>query len=173
MKRLILMRHAKSSWADAGQRDHERPLNKRGRRAAGLIDAWLAEHAYLPQRAYVSTSARTRETWALMPKVSKAVEAEFLQELFGAGPETLMAVLRAAGAAECVLMLAHQPGIGAFAAQLVAERPEHPEFARYPTGATAILEFAADDWSGLAPGSGRLADFVVPRALEASSPAPD
>ena len=64
MRRLILMRHAKSSWADPGQRDFDRPLNARGVRSAPLLGAWLRERGHVPDAALVSTARRTRETWA-------------------------------------------------------------------------------------------------------------
>jgi phosphohistidine phosphatase len=64
MRRLILMRHAKSSWADPGQRDLDRPLNKRGRHAAGALGAWLKRRGYAPGHALVSTARRAQETWA-------------------------------------------------------------------------------------------------------------
>ena len=62
-RRLIVMRHAKSSWKDPGQTDHERPLNGRGRRSAPLVAARLAELGWAPTRVHSSDAARTVETW--------------------------------------------------------------------------------------------------------------
>lgn len=64
MKRLILMRHAKSSWADPGQPDHDRPLNDRGIDAAARVGKWLRARGYRPDQALVSTVARAQQTWA-------------------------------------------------------------------------------------------------------------
>ena len=64
MRRLILMRHAKSSWADPGQRDLDRPLNKRGRRSAALVGGWLKRKGYRPDQALVSSARRAQETWS-------------------------------------------------------------------------------------------------------------
>ena len=58
------MRHAKSSWAEAGQRDHDRPLNRRGRKASAAVGAWLKAGGYLPDLALVSNARRCQETWA-------------------------------------------------------------------------------------------------------------
>ena len=57
---LILTRHAKSSWDDPFLNDHDRPLNKRGRKSAPVIAGWLRENGWLPDEVLSSTSARTR-----------------------------------------------------------------------------------------------------------------
>ena len=77
----------------------------------------------------------------------------------------MLAVLRAAPDVERVLMLGHQPGIGAFAERLLAEAPDDPDFAKFPTGATAVIDFDVPAWPEVGWGGGRLADFVVPRSL--------
>ena len=166
MRRLILMRHAKSSWSDSGQRDLDRPLNKRGRKSAGLLGGWMRQKDYRPDLALVSSARRTQETWSGIVAEAGPAETTYVPELYHAGPDTMLAVLKRAGDAPCVLMLGHQPGIGAFAGRLLPEPPTDPEFAKYPTGATAIVDFDLTDWSGVGWGGGRLVDFVVPRALE-------
>jgi phosphohistidine phosphatase len=166
MRRLILMRHAKSSWADAGERDLDRPLNKRGRRAAGLVGRWLAKKGYLPDQALVSSARRTQETWGRIVDVTGPRETRYLPELYNTGLDTMLEIVRRAPDVACLLVLGHQPAIGAFAARLLAKPPADAQFAKYPTGATAVVDFAADDWEGVGWGEGRLVDFVVPRALE-------
>jgi phosphohistidine phosphatase len=166
MRRLILMRHAKSSLADPGQRDHDRPLNKRGRRGAAAIGAWLKAKDYLPGHAQVSNARRTQETWAGVVKVIGPAATTYVPELYGAGEEAILGVLRAAHDVETLLVLGHQPGIGACAARLLASPPEDEDFARFPTGATAVIDFDTEDWQAVGWGGGKLADFVVPRALE-------
>jgi len=166
MRRLILMRHAKSSWSDPGRRDLDRPLNKRGRRGAAAIGGWLRRHGYRPDLALVSSARRAQETWAGVVGEAGPAETIYVPELYHAGPDAMLGVLGRAGAAERVLMLGHQPGIGVFAERLLAEPPADPEFAKYPTGATAVIDFDVADWSGAGWGQGRLVDFVVPRALE-------
>jgi phosphohistidine phosphatase len=166
MRRLILMRHAKSSWTDPSQRDLDRPLNKRGRRSAALIGEWMKRKGYLAELALVSTARRAQETWSGIVAEAGSAETTYVPELYHAGPDTMLGVLGRAGAAGCVLMLGHQPGIGIFAGRLLAEPPADQEFAKYPTGATAVIDFDAADWSAAGWGQGRLVDFVVPRALE-------
>ena len=164
MRRLIVMRHAKSSWSDPAQRDLDRPLNKRGRRSAGLIGAWLDKQGYLPDRALVSTARRAQETWAGIVAVAGAAPTAYLPEIYNAAPETLLAAVRGASG-ERVLLLGHQPGIGAFARAILADPPGDAGFAKYPTAATAVIDFDIDAWPALAWGTGRLAGFTVPRDL--------
>uniref|UniRef100_UPI0035189862 SixA phosphatase family protein n=1 Tax=Nioella sp. TaxID=1912091 RepID=UPI0035189862 len=65
MKRLILMRHAKSDWS-LGQPDAARPLNARGQRSAEAMGDWLREKGYLPDQILCSSAQRTRETLDLL-----------------------------------------------------------------------------------------------------------
>ncbi|HRO11018.1 histidine phosphatase family protein [Amaricoccus sp.] len=166
MRRLILMRHAKSNWSDPAQRDLDRPLNKRGRRAAGLLGGWLKEKGYLPEQALVSSARRAQETWAGVVAVAGAAPTSYVPEIYHAAPETLLAVLRAAPDVASVLMLGHQPGIGAFLRRLLDAAPDDPAFERFPTGATAVIDFDVPGWPAVGWGKGRLVDFVVPRGLE-------
>ncbi|MFT3971990.1 MAG: histidine phosphatase family protein [Amaricoccus sp.] len=166
MRRLILMRHAKSSWADPGQRDLDRPLNKRGRKAAALVGAWLRDRGYLPELALVSSARRTQETWAGVVAATGAAPTMYLPELYHAAANSMLAALHTAPDAGTVLILGHQPGIAAFAGRLVATPPDDEEFAKFPTTATAVIDFDVEGWPAVDWGTGRLIDFVVPRALE-------
>ena len=166
MRRLILMRHAKSDWSEPELRDHDRPLNRRGRRAATAIGAWLKQAGYQPGHALVSSTRRTQETWSRMVKVMGAAPTTYVPELYAATDDAMLAVLRGAPDVDCVLMLGHQPGISDFARQLLAEGPADPEFEKYPTGATTIIDFDLAAWSDVVRGSGRIVEFLVPRSLE-------
>ncbi|MEE3242683.1 MAG: histidine phosphatase family protein, partial [Candidatus Thermoplasmatota archaeon] len=68
ISRLILMRHAKSSWKYPDLSDHERPLNKRGRKAAVKVAKELIRLEWIPDKLYSSDSERTKETWSRMNK---------------------------------------------------------------------------------------------------------
>jgi phosphohistidine phosphatase len=164
--RLVLIRHAKSSWAEAGQRDLYRPLNDRGRRSARLIGHWLKEHGLRPGHALVSTATRTRETWDGITAETGPVPTALVPDLYESDTETMLAVLTSAPQVPVIAMLGHNPTIGAFARRLLAEAPDAADFARYPTAATAVIDFDAALWSEVGWASGRLADFVTPRQLE-------
>ena len=165
MRRLILMRHAKSSWADGGQADIDRPLNKRGRNAAASIGVWLKARGYEPDVALVSSAARTRETWEIISGGIGLRPAEFLEALYLAGPEQILKALRNAPDVGVVLMLGHQPGLGEAAARFLTEQPNDPDFARHPTAATSVIDFEVDGWGDVDWGAGVLREFEIPRRL--------
>src|SRR6478735_6393170 len=96
MRRLILIRHAKSSWADAATADVDRPLDKRGRDGAALVGAWLAREGYRPDAALVSTARRTRETWDVLAHALGDAPASYLPGLYHADAEAMLEALRAA-----------------------------------------------------------------------------
>ncbi len=164
-RRLILIRHAKSSWGDPRLDDHSRPLNKRGRASAAAIGRWLARHNYLPDQVLCSSAVRTRETWiGIADKLIGTPDAEYLDALYGATPEQMLACLRRA-TGKTVMMFGHNPGTGETAQNLVIAPPSHVRFGHYPTAATTVIDFEIDSWSDVAWHSGKVVDFVAPRDL--------
>lgn len=163
--RLILMRHAKSAWGNLSLDDHDRPLNARGEKSARAVGQWLAERGHVPDRALVSSSRRTRETWAIVAQAFDAVpEVTFEDALYLAEPDALMAALRAARGSS-VMMIAHNPGIAYFAQGLVRALPGDARFERYPTAATAVIDFAVPDWATVTWNVGTVTDLVFARDL--------
>lgn len=162
-RRLILTRHAKSSWDDPARADHDRPLNARGRRAALELGEWLHSRGYEPDEVLCSSAARTRETWARVAAAPLEVtpRISYLAALYHASADTMLEILRTASG-DCVMMIGHNPGIAAFAALLVARPPADPEFRRYPTAATLVADFQVAAWKDVAPGAGSVLDFFVP-----------
>ena len=87
MNTLHLLRHAKSSWDDAGLADRDRPLAPRGRRAAKLIADYLRHEGIVPALVLCSPARRTRETLeALAEAFDDDVPVEFERDLYGAWP---------------------------------------------------------------------------------------
>ncbi|MRH20903.1 SixA phosphatase family protein [Rhodovulum strictum] len=163
--RLILVRHAKSSWDDPGQDDHDRPLNARGRDAAPRIAEWLAARGHVPAEVVASTARRTVETWELMaPVLGDCAVMRRDPALYHAPAQRMLDVLKHC-AASPVLMLGHNPGIAEFAARLLQRPPGTQRFVTYPTCATLVAEFDAADWSEVIPGTGRVVEFVTPRDI--------
>ncbi|PIE08610.1 MAG: phosphoglycerate mutase [Rhodobacterales bacterium] len=163
--RLILTRHAKSCWSDPSMEDHARPLNRRGETSAAAIGKWLTARGYVPEVALVSSSERTKQTWELVSQAFDAPpQARFLDALFHAEPDVLMDHLRRAGAG-CVMLIAHNPGIAFLARGLVRQLPEDARFERYPTAATAVIDFRAEDWGKVGWNSGEVTDLAFARDL--------
>ncbi|MFN7225287.1 MAG: SixA phosphatase family protein [Paracoccaceae bacterium] len=167
MKRLILTRHAKSSWDDPLTPDHDRPLNERGKAAAADLGQWLASRGYIPDLVLCSDALRTRKTWSgIAPALPGTPVLELKPALYHAGPEVMLAVLHKADP-DTVMMIGHNPGIAEFASRLVANAPANPDFGRYPTGATLVVDFMADSWADVGFGQGVVDDFIIPREIMA------
>ncbi len=167
MKRIILMRHAKSSWANLGQADHDRPLNGRGQKSTTKLGHWLNDNRYIPGQVMSSTATRCVETWAGLEQVlGLGITPQYDRKLYHAHVGNMLEKLKAA-TDDTVLMLGHNPGIAAFAEELLKTVPKSDNFFRYPTTATTIIDFEIDDWSELQLRSGQLHSFVIPRELGA------
>jgi len=161
MKRLILMRHAKSDWDHPGLEDHERPLNAHGRKSAAAMGDWMRKNSYLPDQALVSFAARTQETFA---RLKLEITPNVSERLYLASPDMMYDhLLQAKG--HIVLMIAHNPGSAYFAEGLLREPPHHPRFDAYPTCATLVADFDIMHWIELEPNTGVSVDFTVPRDL--------
>ncbi len=160
MKRLILMRHAKSDWS-MGEPDKARPLNKRGEKSAKAIGAWLQSERFVPDEALVSSAARTRQTWDLL---DLGVTVQFEDALYLAEPDEMLEVLKAARK-DTVLMIGHNPGICDLAHRLVDDPPAAHRFEDYPTGATLVVDFDVEDWADIMLRTGQVEAFKIPREL--------
>ncbi len=163
--RLILIRHAKSSWDDFSQEDHGRVLNERGKKAAPLVGQWLSKNNYVPELVLCSDALRTRETLDLiLPSWSREIEVVYENRLYLAPASDMLSALRSANKGT-VAIIGHNPGIGSLASRLVKKSPEHPKFGQYPTCATTIIDFEAARWMDIQVESGTVVDFIVPRDL--------
>ncbi|MEM9319844.1 MAG: histidine phosphatase family protein [Pseudomonadota bacterium] len=161
---LIVLRHAKSDWGQ-GVADHDRPLNARGQRDAPKIGQWLAQQGYVPQDAAVSSARRTRQTWAAIADMlpQGAIE-HVIDPLYEASVGRIMAVARATQVPTRAIV-GHNPGIGTFMHEIVADTPDHPRFLDIPTGATLVVRFDAPDWSAIDWRQGQALAFVTPHDL--------
>jgi phosphohistidine phosphatase len=168
--RLMLLRHAKSA-RPAGVADLDRPLAQRGRDAAPRMGRYLAEEGLLPDLVVVSAARRTQETWELVEPHVDATEIRFDTRIYEAPASRLLAVVReSASSARSVLMIGHNPGFEDLAKLLVGHGDRYA-FARltqkYPTAGLAVIDFDRENWSEIAPRSGRLDRFVTPKSLGA------
>lgn len=164
-KRLILIRHAKSSWDSAFADDHARTLNPRGRASAQAIGDWLADQGHIPQTVLCSDAMRTQETAKLiLSKLSPTPELRLSGMLYHAAPDTIVDLLQHE-TAQTVAVIAHNPSIGMLANALVKTPPDHARFSDYPTCATTVIDFSINTWAGVERQSGICVDFIVPRDL--------
>jgi phosphohistidine phosphatase len=170
MRRLLLLRHAKSSWATTALADHDRPLAPRGIRAVGALRRHVAGQPIVPDVVLCSTARRTVETWeGIAPAFPPDTRVDYAEDLYGATSAQLLRRLRqVAPPAECVLVIGHNPGIADLASRLAGSgdlQLRRRLGAKFPTGALATL-LVAGRWTDLGWGTAELADYVVPRQLD-------
>lgn len=173
MKRLCLLRHAKSDWSDPSLDDAARPLNKRGRKAADFMASYIVERGCTPDAVLCSTARRAVATVAPLAEKCPDLPVHYRDVLYMAMPETLMEQIRATPAdVETLLVVAHNPGMGLLAAALAEDDADAiaSEIAEgFPTAALAVFDFDADTWRDLDAGRGRPVFFVRPRQLMPAS----
>src|SRR3990172_503494 len=168
---LSLLRHAKSSWAEPGIDDHERPLAKRGAKAAPEIGAYLRRERLRPDLVLCSGAVRARATLALVLAElgPPAPEVRYDDALYLATPAVMLGLLRRIDAAHAhVMVVGHNPGLHALALELIGEgsRKDIAELAtKFPTAALAVLAIDAASWSKIGAASARLERFVTPRRI--------
>jgi len=162
MKNLLLLRHAKSSWKDSDIEDHERPLNKRGKKDAPKMGRLLREEKLLPDLIISSTAKRCRKTTEHVIHASGyRGETRFFNDLYEAtGDELLSFLTRLSSEARTLLLVGHNPGLEQLVESLVeAYQP-------LTTAALIQIELPIAVWSELTPTSrGKLKQTWQPRSL--------
>jgi len=162
MKTLLVMRHGKSSWEDPALEDFERPLKKRGKRAAEAIGREIKRRGLRPDAVIASAAVRASETAEITVRAAGGgIPITRMESLYGAGAGTyLTAITEAEDACAVVLVVGHNPDLEDLVERLTGEPVE------MPTGALAEVEIDSDRWSGLEAAAKRLVSVTLPRDLE-------
>jgi phosphohistidine phosphatase len=163
VKRLFLLRHAKSSWDEEGLADRDRPLAGRGRRAAKAMARHLKDEKIAPELVLCSPARRTRET---LERIGPSGEVRIEDDLYGASATGLLGRLQEVpDEVESVMLIGHNPAIEELALGLAAGGARLEDMERkFPTGALATLT-VPDSWRELGPDSAELVAFVAPKEL--------
>jgi phosphohistidine phosphatase len=169
MRRLMLLRHAKTERDSPTGKDRDRALDERGIDDAPQIGTWMVRNGYLPERTLVSTAVRARQTWDLLPAALRAVSTEHIAELYAADTGELLDIIRTVtGEPQSLLIVAHNPGLHELALALVSggDAVAWQELNRnLPTSGLICIDLAIDAWPGLALQTGTLERFVTPKIL--------
>jgi phosphohistidine phosphatase len=171
MIRLMLLRHAKSSWSDAKLSDRDRPLNGRGRKAARLVGEHVLQQGLVPQAILASPARRAQETLELVTRSISPERVETVDALydFGDGTALLDAIHAHGGDSSPLMLVGHNPAMEGLADKLIGsgDKALREELAlKYPTAGLAVIDFKGKSWARIAPGAGKLIAFVKPRGLE-------
>ena len=171
MRRLMLLRHAKSDWSKPGERDHDRSLATRGRADAPRVGAYMASHGLVPDLIICSTARRARETCDLVvPAFAKAPRVVHDAGIYDNNPDALFNVVRNVEPdVQVLLLVGHNPSFQGFADAMAASghgdaRQRLRE--KFPTATLAVIDFPVDAWSDIHPHSGRLDRLISPRLLD-------
>jgi phosphohistidine phosphatase len=167
MKRITLLRHAKSSWQDSSLADRDRPLNKRGQRDAPDMGQRLKARGARPSLILTSPADRAKKT---ARSVARELDypQEFIQkedDLYLASPETLIAVVsRQENGFNDIMLVAHNPGITDLANRLGDMRIRN-----VPTCGVVAVDVDITEWTELAAYRGTTVFFDYPKKRQSVS----
>lgn len=172
MRRLFLLRHAKTEVHALNARDRDRRLEGRGPKDAALMGRWLAAHPPLPDHVYVSPATRTRETWDIVTtQLNNAVPHTYVEDVYAADASDLLKIVRMAAidAPHALMLIGHNPALHELVLGLLAAPPKNPSLIdNLPTSGIAVIDLPIDDWTDISLRSGTLIDFVTPKILKAN-----
>jgi phosphohistidine phosphatase len=169
MKTLILLRHAKSTWDDPVARDFDRPLNKRGRKAARTIGREMRAQGLRFDKVLASPAVRVIETLADVSEgYGEPIEADYDRRIYLAPAEALLELVQVTeGGAGSLLIVGHNPGLENLVLLLARDGALRSEvLIKYPTATLAEISLPVDQWSDVREGIGTLARFIRPRDLD-------
>ena len=161
MKRLILIRHAKSSWNNPGLTDFDRPLNKRGKRDAPVMGKRLKNRDVKPDLIISSPAKRALKTARIIaeeigyPKVKIVTHAS----IYGEGMSALLELIRNLDDSHNrVIMFGHNPDFTMLAEHLTDHR-----VGNMPTCGIFCVDFEVDSWKQISERKGLFVFFDYPK----------
>ena len=178
MRRLMLLRHAKTENDAPSGRDQDRRLDNRGHRDATEIGGWIGRHPPFPDLVLVSHAVRAHQTWEIAWEAMKELvpepQVELMPELYGADVSQLLETVRDASSADPkrLMIVGHNPGMHELALALAGSGDPAGRKAltdNLPTSGLAVFDFEIDDWADVAFRRGRLVLFVSPKLLKQTS----
>ena len=170
MKRLYLLRHAKSGWRDPSLEDFDRALNGRGRRAAGTIGEYMRRREMRPALVLCSPAVRATQTLELVrAALGGDLPAKIEDGLYLAEPGALLSrIQRVDDVLPSVMLIGHNPGIERLAIALSGggdDQARQRMQAGFPTAALVLLAGDQARWRDLRQGRARLEAFIRPNDL--------
>ncbi|MHA7154654.1 SixA phosphatase family protein [Arthrobacter sp. TMN-50] len=169
LKRLMLLRHAKSDWP-RNVEDFERPLSSRGHRDAPLPGQWMVENGAVPDLILCSSALRTRQTctWICHELGDKAPTPKLEEQLYSASATTILSLINhVPETVTSLLVITHLPGIQEVAMRLASVESNEGAVmdmaTHYPTSGLSVLQHDRR-WAELDGRDAVMTDFVVRRA---------
>jgi len=171
MKILTLLRHAKSGWDNPALRDFDRPLNRRGRKAAHAIGRAMRSEGMTFDAVIASPAVRVSDTLRDVSETyGRDLDAREDQALYLASPSVLLEQIHEVDdGCERLLVVGHNPGLEQLALLLSGSGEQgllESVADKYPTAAVAVIRFDCNRWAEVDKGKGRLTRFMRPRDLD-------
>ncbi|KFG90183.1 Phosphohistidine phosphatase [Sphingobium herbicidovorans NBRC 16415] len=172
MKRLTLLRHAKSDWDDPVERDFDRPLNRRGEKAALLVGQFARNRKMQFDLLIASPATRVVQTLdTFLDGYGNPLEPHWDRRIYLASVATLMDVIRdLPDRADNVIMAGHNPGLEELILELVPDDGASPlredVEVKFPTASLAVMDLAIDHWADVRQDTATLVSFTRPRDLD-------
>jgi len=171
VKRLTVLRHAKSSWGDTKLDDFDRPLNDRGRQAARRMGREIKRRTMRFDLVLASTAARVRETLdCVQEKYDFDAPIRFEPLIYMAAADTLLSIVRdIPDEVSSAMLVGHNPGLEQLLLELTRDDKEGLRAGvreKYPTGALAAVELPAKKWADVEENSGEVKNLILPRELD-------
>ena len=164
MKRLYLIRHAKSSWKDPNLQDFERPLNKRGKGDAPLMGQHLNSHQVRPDLIISSSAKRALKTARIIAKAIGFPKEQIVtdESIYEAGVSSLLQVIHHIDeAANQIMLFGHNPGL-----TMLAESLTNAVIENIPTCGIFCVDFDITSWKDVKAGTGTMVFFDYPKKHE-------
>ncbi len=168
---LTVLRHAKSSWDNAGIEDFDRPLNDRGRKAARRVGRELKHRKIRFDHVIASRAVRVRETLKeLASGYGRDLDVRFDEKVYAAGVDTLLSIVRTLPEnIHAPLLVGHNPGLHELLVTLTRNDGaglRRRIVAKFPTAAVAVVTLPAARWEEVLNGSGEIRELIIPRELD-------
>lgn len=179
MRRLMLLRHAKTESDAPSGEDFDRALDRRGHADSADIGRWLASSPYRADLVLISPALRARQTWdGMVPSLSETgarTDVAYLPDLYLADPADLLRIIRDAATQDprTLMVIGHNPGLHEMALMLAGTTGDfamrHALAGNLPTSGLVVIDFDGDDWRNVMFRRGRLVLFVSPRLIKEAS----
>jgi len=161
MKKLYIVRHAKSSWADMSLADFDRPLNKRGKRDAPIMAQWLLDHQGAIDHIISSPAKRAKRTAKVFAE-TLGVEITYHESLYHADIEAIYSSIYAAtDSFNNIAIFGHNPGFTYFANEFSGQN----YIDNIPTCGIIGLNSSAESWTDFSPANTKMEFFHYPKKI--------
>jgi phosphohistidine phosphatase len=165
MKRLILVRHAKTEPYTDARTDFERKLKNRGRKDTLLVARDLQQHGIYPDLIISSPAVRAFQTAQLFAKAYEIESESIVLAQFVYDGDTTEGMLHGfatlSGEVQTVMVVGHNPDMATLSMKLSST-----DFFHFPTCAVTVISFSVSDWNDVSVGTGRVERFVYPKMLK-------